>query len=136
MKQPLLAVVFLLAAASAPAVDDKMNPPEPPGYPQRDSQEASIYRGSIVFHHYCELCHGVNADGKGRAAKLYTPPGPANLVMSDKNDAYKNLIIRRGGKMLGRSEFMPPWGNELTDEQITDVVAFLGSIRSPKVEVK
>ena len=56
--------------------------------------------------------------------------------MSERNDAYKELIVRRGGKALGRSEFMPPWGNELTDEQISDVIAFLRSIRSPTVEVK
>jgi mono/diheme cytochrome c family protein len=131
----LLAVVLLVAGASAFAGDDKLNPAAPPGYPDKSTAEASIYRGSIVFHHYCQLCHGVKADGNGRAAKLYNPR-PANLVMSDKNNAYKNLIIRQGGKTLGRSEFMPPWGNELTDEQITDVVAFLGSIRAPGVEVK
>ena len=130
----ILAVVLLLAGTSSFA-EDKLYPAAPPGYPDKNSAEASIYRGSIVFHHYCELCHGVKADGNGRAAKLYNPR-PANLVMSDKNNAYKNLIIRQGGKMLGRSEFMPPWGNELTDEQINDVVAFLGSIRSSKVEVK
>jgi mono/diheme cytochrome c family protein len=131
----LLAVVLLAACASSFAEDDKLNPAAPPGYPDKNTAEASIYRGSIVFHHYCQLCHGVKADGNGRAARLYNPR-PANLVMSDKNDAYKNLIIRQGGKLLGRSEFMPPWGNELTDEQITDVVAFLGSIRAPGVVVK
>ena len=28
------------------------------------------------------------------------------------------LIVQKGGKALARSEFMPPWGEELTDEQI------------------
>jgi mono/diheme cytochrome c family protein len=135
MKTCLLALVLLLAGASVFAADDKLQPSAPPGYPQKDSAEASIYRGSIVFHHYCALCHGAKADGNGRAAKLYTPR-PANLVMSDKNDAYKNLIIRRGGKAIGRSESMPPWENELTEEQIGDVVAFLRSIHSPKAEIK
>lgn len=97
-------------------------------YPDKNSPEAAIYRGSIVFNNYCVLCHGVKADGKGRAAKMYNPK-PANLVTSDKNDQYKELIIRRGGAALARSEFMPPWGEELTDEQISDVVAFLRSIQ-------
>ncbi len=44
--------------------------------------------------------------------------------MSDKNDIYLALIIRMGGKALGRSEFMPPWGPELTDEQMNDLVAY------------
>lgn len=135
MKTALLAAVLLVAAVSALAQGDKLNPAAPADYPQKDSAEASIYRGSIVFHHYCELCHGAKADGNGRAAALHTPR-PANLVMSERNDDYKNLIIRRGGKMLGRSEFMPPWENELTNEQISDVIAFLRSIRSPEVDVK
>ncbi|HEX7636078.1 MAG TPA: cytochrome c [Noviherbaspirillum sp.] len=130
MKKTLVALVALLAGASSFAMDSKQPPVVSPDYPKKDSPEASAYRGSIVFHHYCELCHGVKADGNGRAAKLYNPR-PANLVLSDKNDAYKNLIIRRGGKMLGRSEFMPAWERELTDEQIADVIAFLRSIRAP-----
>jgi mono/diheme cytochrome c family protein len=36
--------------------------------------------------------------------------------------------VRTGGKALARSEFMPPWGEELTDEQISDVVSYLQSI--------
>lgn len=94
------------------------------GFPLKDSVETSIYRGSIVFPNYCVTCHGVNADGKGRAAKLHSPR-PANLRISPYTDDYKELIIRGGGKRVARSEFMPPWGEELTDEQIADVIAYL-----------
>ena len=96
-------------------------------FPHVDTLEASIFRGNIVFKNYCILCHGVKADGSGRAARLYNPK-PANLLLSDKNDAYKEMIIRQGGAAIGRSEFMPPWDKELTTEQITDVVAYLRSI--------
>jgi len=48
--------------------------------------------------------------------------------MSDKNAAYWEMIVRRGGEAMARSKFMPPWGAELTDEQIHDVLAYLGSI--------
>ncbi len=84
-----------------------------------------------MFFNYCVTCHGPNADGNGRAAKLYNPK-PANLRESDKNSAYMRLIVRNGGKALARSEYMPPWGEELTDEQIGDVVAYLQSINSRK----
>jgi mono/diheme cytochrome c family protein len=50
--------------------------------------------------------------------------------MSDKNDAYFALIIKTGGQAIGRSEFMPPWGAELTDEQMKDLVAYLRSINA------
>jgi mono/diheme cytochrome c family protein len=93
----------------------------------RDGADAQAFRGSLVFVNYCVTCHGPNADGQGRAAKLYNPR-PANLRASDKNLAYMRLIVRGGGQALGRSEFMPPWGEELTDEQIEDVTAYLQSI--------
>jgi mono/diheme cytochrome c family protein len=95
----------------------------------RDGPDAAAFRGSLVFFNYCVTCHGPHADGNGRAAKLYNPR-PANLRASDKNAAYMKLIIRGGGKSIGRSEFMPPWGEELTDEQIADVTDYLQSINN------
>lgn len=97
----------------------------------RDGADAAHFRGSLVFFNYCVTCHGPNADGNGRAAKLYDPR-PANLRASDKNAAYMKLIIRNGGKAMARSEFMPPWGQELTDEQIGDVVAYLQAINNAR----
>lgn len=103
--------------------------PAQPSYPAASTPEAAIYRGSIVFQHYCVLCHGAKADGKGRAAKLYQPK-PADLVHTDKNVQYIELIVRKGGSAVGRSQFMPPWGEELTEEQIGDVVAYIESLRT------
>ncbi len=97
----------------------------------KDSVDAATFRGGLVFANYCVTCHGINADGNGRAARLYNPR-PANLRTSDKNDAYFGLIIRKGGAALGRSEFMPTWEAELTNEQISDLVAYLRSINSVK----
>jgi len=97
----------------------------------RDSKDAAVFRGGLVYANYCVTCHGINADGNGRAARLYNPK-PANLRMSDKNDAYYGLIIRKGGAALARSEFMPAWEAELTHEQITDLVAYLRSINAAK----
>jgi mono/diheme cytochrome c family protein len=96
-------------------------------FPYKDSPEASVFRGSLVFLNYCTTCHGVNADGTGRAAKMYNPK-PANLRTSMYPDAYKEMVIRKGGQQVGRSEFMPPWNEELTNEQIKDTVNYLRSI--------
>lgn len=118
-----LAALSSLGFAAQPEVAVK-----PMVFPHVDTEEASVFRGNIVFMNYCILCHGIKADGTGRAARLYTPK-PANLLLSDKNDQYKEMIIRQGGAAIGRSQFMPPWDQELTTEQITDVVVYLGSIR-------
>ncbi len=87
-----------------------------------------IRRGEVLYKTNCILCHGVNADGKGRAARLYDPP-PANLRASDKNADYKRMIIKLGGAAMGRSPVMPQWGLELTDAEIDDIVAYLESIK-------
>ncbi|MBL0087921.1 MAG: cytochrome c [Ideonella sp.] len=97
----------------------------------RDSVDAAVFRGGLVYANYCVTCHGMNADGNGRAARLYEPR-PANLRATDKNDGYMTLIVRAGGERLGRSPKMPPWGEELTDEQIRDVVAFVRSVNVAK----
>jgi len=114
----------LLALAGASASAQQV--PQGPLLP-RDSADAAAFRGGLVYANYCVTCHGMNADGNGRAARLYDPR-PANLRASDKNDAYLALIVRMGGEKLGRWPKMPPWGEELTDEQIRDLVAFVRSV--------
>jgi mono/diheme cytochrome c family protein len=94
----------------------------------RDTADAAVVRGGIVYRTYCVLCHGAGGRGDGRAARMYTPR-PADLTVSPFPDAYKEMIIRGGGASVGRSSFMPPWGDELTDEQIRDLVAFLREVR-------
>ena len=119
------ALVLMLAAPlaiqTASAEDDA-------GPLPRDTTDAAVIRGSIAFRTYCVLCHGATGKGDGRAAKMYTPK-PANLTVSPFPDQYKEMIIRGGGPAVGRSPFMPPWGDELTDEQIHDLVAFLRELR-------
>jgi len=84
-------------------------------------------RGEAVFKANCLLCHGVKGDGKGRASVLFNPP-PANLTLSDKNDDYKKMIITYGGAAMGRSEVMPIWGEQLSSQEIEDVVKYLRTL--------
>jgi mono/diheme cytochrome c family protein len=123
----LAACLALLAVAPAFALDKPVSTQG--ALLPRDSTDAKVFRGGLVYSNYCVTCHGYNADGNGRAARLYNPK-PANLRMSDKNDAYFGLIVRMGGEAMGRSPFMPPWGAELTDEQTNDLVAYLRSINT------
>ena len=128
----LFALAMLVAADPAEAADKASTDKAAQGaLLPRDSKDAGVFRGGLVYANYCVTCHGFNADGNGRAARLYNPR-PANLRMSDKNDAYYGLIIRKGGAALARSEFMPAWEAELTHEQITDLVAYLRSINAAK----
>jgi mono/diheme cytochrome c family protein len=118
----LLATALLAPVASAGPGTSPSNGPSLTAV-----NSGSVHHGSEVFARYCVTCHGENADGKGRAARLFDPP-PANLRHSDKNDAYFALIIRLGGGAIGRSSAMPSWSEELNDTQIRDLVAYLRSI--------
>jgi mono/diheme cytochrome c family protein len=106
------ALAGLLALAVAPAA----------------AEPRSAENGGRLFARYCVTCHGVDADGRGPAARLHKPP-PADLRKSRYPDAYKVLIIQRGGAALGRSGAMPPWGDELTGAEIEDVVHYLGGLK-------
>ena len=124
----LAAAALLLSVLAAPLGAPMAWAEDDSGPLPRDTTDASVIRGSIAFRTYCVLCHGATGKGDGRAARMYTPK-PANLTVSPFPDQYKEMIIRGGGVSVGRSAFMPPWGDELTNEQIDDLVAFLRELR-------
>lgn len=97
----------------------------------KDTLEASVIRGHVAFQNYCVLCHGAEGKGDGRAARLHTPR-PFNLTMSMAPRDYIAQMIRKGGEAMGRGKGMPPWGDQLTDEQINDTLNYLHSIRVNK----
>lgn len=90
--------------------------------------QAAIERGREIFVTYCVLCHGPQGRGDGRLAVNKMPP-PANLRRSILSDDQKREIIVRGGDAVGRSGFMPPWGQELDADQIENLIAYLTTIR-------
>jgi cytochrome c oxidase cbb3-type subunit 3 len=87
----------------------------------------SARRGEAVFKLNCMLCHGVHGDGNGRAGRLSHPP-PADLTRSTKDDLYKAGIISSGGAAMGRSSNMPPWGKQLSETEIQDLVQYLKTL--------
>ncbi len=97
----------------------------------KDTLEASVIRGRLVYQNYCTLCHGKEGKGDGRAARLHTPP-PFNLTLSAAPREYTAQVVRRGGEAMSRGKGMPPWGDQLTDEQVNDILNYLFSIRLHK----
>ena len=105
---------------SRPGILDGAHPPSYTGQSAGDPQ-----RGQGVFKTYCEACHG--AVGVG---------GPKGSTIA--NDSFLALISDQGLRSIviaGRpDEGMPDWHSHgaqpMTDQQVTDVVAWLGSKRS------
>ncbi|MEM7183412.1 MAG: cytochrome c [Spirochaetota bacterium] len=94
---------------------------------KKDNTE-QVLRGKKLFKTYCVLCHGEKGDGKGRLAVGKIPP-PANLTISKLTDAAKKKIITGGGESVGRSPFMPPWGQQLSEQEILDLIAYTNAIK-------
>jgi cytochrome c553 len=94
----------------------------------KDTHEASLIRGKIVYQNYCVLCHGAEGKGDGRAAKLHKPR-PFDLTFSVAPREYTADILKKGGEAMNRGIGMPPWEEQLTDEQFTDILNYLFDIR-------
>lgn len=84
--------------------------------------------GERIYQWYCTPCHGIKGDGRGFNAKNLDPR-PANHTdaefMSKRTDKDLYDVIRGGGKAVGKSTLMPPWGNTFSKEQIKSLVSYL-----------
>ena len=87
-------------------------------------------RGEAAYATFCASCHGVGDTGGPKAGSI-------------TNGAYLSLISDQGLRTLvitGRPDFgAPDWrgnvpGRAMTDQEITDVVAWLASMRPKAVE--
>ncbi|MBI3771343.1 MAG: c-type cytochrome [Gammaproteobacteria bacterium] len=85
-------------------------------------------RGGLVYKTYCVLCHGGQGDGEARITKLHDN---LDLKITKRPLDYYQEIIRDGGPAVGRSEFMPTWQDELSEEQIQDVAEYLYAVTDP-----
>lgn len=83
------------------------------------------------FTRYCSVCHGQNGKGNGTIAAAFTPR-PKNLADPEyagnrsRMDIY--FAIMGGGKAVGKSQYMPPWGEVLSQQEMWDLVSYVQSI--------
>ena len=100
---------------------DGANPP-----PYAAKAVGNVDQGQVVFGRYCASCHGSAGGG--------TPKGSAIT-----NDSFLALVSDQGLRtivIIGRPELgAPDWrgnipGSSMTDQEITDVVAWLTSRRA------
>ena len=85
-------------------------------------------RGYASYQYYCAACHGARGNGDGTNSKNLNPPPRKHndaSYMANLSDAYLSGIIKEGGGSQGLSPLMPPWGGVLSDEELSDLIAFL-----------
>ncbi len=121
MEQPL-PVPARSIPIEGPAYIPGMGAPENPV----PADAASIARGKELYAIHCQMCHGVNYDGKGPVGNLLQPYHPANLTLplvQSKSDGSLFLTITLG--VEGR---MPALNENLTVSERWDVVNFLRTL--------
>ncbi len=88
----------------------------------------SLAGGEKIYTRYCTPCHGTKGDGKGFNAKNLDPR-PANHTstrsMGNKTDSDLYEAISGGGKAVGKSTLMPPWGNTFSESQIRSLILYV-----------
>ncbi|RMD88336.1 MAG: cytochrome c [Calditrichaeota bacterium] len=99
----------------------------------------AIKHGKELYRKYCEICHGETGDGNGFNA--YNLKSNFNVQPFDFTDstAVKDLTfeevkkaIAHGGTAVGKSQYMPPWSNTLTDYDLECVSRYVWNVLASK----
>lgn len=89
----------------------------------------NIHDGKRLFLHYCSPCHGENAAGSGRYFPTQINPQPPDLTSPDYVIKTREEILFRaikfGTQEIGKSNYSPPYGKTLSDEEIKNIVEYL-----------
>lgn len=90
--------------------------------------KSGLVESEKLYTHYCAPCHGTNGDGNGFNAKNLDPR-PANHtdpnLMTKRTDDELFGAISGGGKGVGKSTLMPPWGETFDKARIESLVKYL-----------
>jgi mono/diheme cytochrome c family protein len=101
-----------------------LNGAHPPSYASTTAGDA--HRGEAAYRTYCESCHGPGGTGGAKGSAI-------------TNDSFLALVSDQGLRTIvitGRPELgAPDWrgnlrGQPMSDQDVTDVVAWLASMRS------
>jgi cytochrome c oxidase cbb3-type subunit 3 len=105
-----LLTLLLMAGAGVAMADNDLSP------------------GASLYRTYCWQCHGMNGDGQGINVRDMSVQ-PRNHTdakeMSSRSDAELFKAIKEGGQSISKSVLMPPWGGNLSDEEIKTLVGYL-----------
>lgn len=124
----LLFAGLLLCSGSVTLAQIKVDPTkDPTGAGAWTAGNAS---GQGNYMSNCTPCHGFEGKGDGMLAEELDVK-PRNLadakVMSSKTDEHLFKVIKEGGASVGLTENMTPFNEQMSDEEINNVIAYLRS---------
>lgn len=91
-------------------------------------------KGEELYLEKCVLCHGSQGEGWDWSQKAIPPIPVPDLAKTTpkQSDQYLFEAVKGGGEAVGKTRFMPPFGFQLSDQEIWDIVAYMRSLRGEK----
>ncbi|WP_394392104.1 c-type cytochrome [Shewanella woodyi] len=99
---------------------------------------AKSTKGELLYQAYCTQCHGKEGDGWGvNAATMDVLPKDHTDTkeMISRTDEDIFIAIKKGGKAVSKSNLMPNWDANMTDEEINELVAYVRTLCCQKEEL-
>ena len=94
--------------------------------------EPDAANGAVKFTEICVSCHGEGGAGDGIAGAALDPK-PADFTdaafWESRDDDHLRKAITEGGPAVGKSPLMAPWGALLSQDEVTDVIAHLKTLK-------
>lgn len=116
-------VLFSAAVVSFPGI----NSPLRAQTKEAKKQPSGIEEGKTKFKQLCVSCHGASGKGDGVAAAAF-PTRPKDLTQTKLTTAELKKVIQKGGAAAGLSPLMPPWEASLSEEELSNVIAYIHSL--------
>lgn len=87
-------------------------------------------KGQDLYLEKCVLCHGSQGEGWDWSKKAMPPIPIPDLAKTAPSQADEYLfdVVKGGGEAVGRTRFMPPFGFDLSDQDVWDIVAYIRSL--------
>lgn len=127
-------MVALLVSACGKEESESLSRKNAVGLDRPVSTE-NLFRGVQLFHEYCALCHGPEAQGHPdwRNPKVVAAP-PLNGTGNDWKRRKQDMIaiIKNGANRQGET-VMPAWEGRLTDQEIEDIITWYQALWPPEV---
>jgi mono/diheme cytochrome c family protein len=90
-------------------------------------------QGKHLFDQYCATCHGDEGKGDGQNASNLNPQVPDLTASKSVADpAYVRRVIAEGSAAVGRSPLSPPWGRNLSPQEVEYLVLYCQRLAAKK----